>query len=136
MSRSAVAVIALAASVGCFHATIETGRPASSDIVAKPWANSWVYGLVPPATVSTAAQCPHGAARVETQQSFLNGLVGVLTFGIYTPMDIKVTCASAGTASAPDLRIPAGADDVDVVRLMTEAADRAVTLQRPVIVQF
>lgn len=30
---------------------------------------------------------------VETQVSFLNQLVGALTFGIYTPMHITVTCA-------------------------------------------
>lgn len=137
MSRSAVALVAaLAVSMACYHATIETGRPASTEVITKPWANSWVYGLVPPATVSTAAQCPHGAAKVETQLSFLNGLVGALTFGIYTPMDIRVTCASAGTASLPDLRVPDGADAQQVMRVMVDAADRAVTLHRAVIVQF
>jgi hypothetical protein len=30
---------------------------------------------------------------VETQQSFANQLVGILTLGIYTPMDIRATCA-------------------------------------------
>ena len=35
-------------------------------------------------------------ARVETKLSFLNQLVGSLTFGIYTPMEIKVTCAAGG----------------------------------------
>jgi len=134
-SLTAAAVV-LALSVGCYHATIETGRPASSEIVKKPWANSWIYGLVPPATVSTAAQCPNGVARVETQLSFLNGLVGALTFGIYTPMNILVTCASAATASAPDLLVPDGAAPDEIVRVMTEAAERAVALHRGVIVQF
>lgn len=137
MSRSLTAVVvALVVSVGCYHATIETGRPASTDVIAKPWASSWIYGLVPPATVSAAAECPNGAARVETQISFLNGLVNVLTLGIYTPMNILVTCASAGTAHAPDLRAPDRAAPGDVVRVLTEAAEQAVVQHRPVIVQF
>lgn len=49
--------------------------------------------LLPPSMVSTAERCPNGVAKVETQQSFVNQLVGFLTLGIYTPMQIKVTCA-------------------------------------------
>lgn len=30
--------------------------------------------------------------KVEAQQTFLNGLLGFLTFGIYTPRDAKVYC--------------------------------------------
>lgn len=30
--------------------------------------------------------------KVETQQTFVNGLLGVITFGIYTPRDAKVYC--------------------------------------------
>lgn len=91
-----ISAIALGAT-GCYHATIDTGLAPSTTVIDKPWANGFVYGLVPPSTVETAAKCPHGAAKVETQQSFLNGVVNVLTFGIYTPMQITVTCASTGT---------------------------------------
>ena len=37
---------------------------------------------------------------METQQSFVNGLVGILTWGIYTPMQINVKCASESRADA------------------------------------
>ncbi len=40
-------------------------------------------------------ECPGGVARVETQQSFVNGLVGTLTSGIYTPLQVTTTCANA-----------------------------------------
>ena len=79
---------------GCYHAIIETGKPASAVTIEKPWANSFIYGLVPPPVVETAAKCPAGVSRVETQHSFLNSLVGGITWGIYTPMTIKVTCAA------------------------------------------
>jgi len=85
---------------GCYHATIETGATPSPMVVRNGFASSWIYGLVPPSTVSTASKCPDGVARVETQLSFVNGLVGVLTLGIYTPMEIMVTCAASRSASA------------------------------------
>lgn len=59
--------------------------------------------LVPPSTVSTSSKCPNGAARVETQLSFVNQVVSLLTLGIYTPMQVTVTCAAAVTTAAmPD----------------------------------
>ena len=88
-------VLALGVS-GCYHATIDPGRSPSGATIHNDWAHSFVYGLVPPSTVSTASECPSGVARVETQMSFLNGLVSGLTFGLYTPMTITVQCAGAG----------------------------------------
>jgi hypothetical protein len=90
---SLVAVLALA---GCYHAVIETGRPAGSTVVSKPWAMSFVFGLIPPPVENVAQACPNGVSKVETQHSFLNGLVAAVTFSIITPMQIDVTCAAAG----------------------------------------
>jgi hypothetical protein len=92
-TRTALLVTLLIGAAGCFHATVETGATPSTQTVEKKWASGWIYGLVPPSTVSTAEKCPNGVAKVETQQSFVNQLVGLLTFGIYTPMDIRATCA-------------------------------------------
>lgn len=86
---------------GCYHATIETGRTPSTVTLEQRWANSWIYGLVPPKPINTAERCPSGVARVETQLSFLNQLVGLLTLGIYTPMDVRVTCAQRSAAAPP-----------------------------------
>lgn len=80
---------------GCFHASIETGAAPSAMVIEKPWAPAFVYGLVPPPTVQTQAQCgAKGVSKVETRISFLNGLVSGLTFSLFTPMHIKVTCAA------------------------------------------
>jgi len=83
----------------CYHATIQTGLAPSGQTIEDKWATGWIYGLVPPATVQTMQGCPAGVARVDTQQSFVNGLVGIITFGIYTPMEIIVTCADGPGAS-------------------------------------
>jgi len=100
MRRAILLPLLFLFSAGCYHATVDTGLPASNDHIHKAFASSWIAGLVPPSTVETASECPNGVARVETQQSFVNQLVGFITFGIYTPMQIDVTCAARSSADA------------------------------------
>ncbi len=94
-----LAVLALTVA-GCYHATVETGLRPSPVRVERKWAHGFLYGLVPPSTVETAARCPHGAAKVETKLSFLNQVAYALTWGLYSPMEIVVHCAEAPDASA------------------------------------
>jgi hypothetical protein len=93
--RWILAAAVLIGCAGCYHATVETGATPSTVVIDQKFASSWIYGLVPPKTVETAARCPNGPAKVETQHSFVNQLVGILTLGIYTPMQITVTCATS-----------------------------------------
>lgn len=79
---------------GCYHITVTTGAPAAPTVVDKQWQNSFIYGLVPPPELNVKDQCPNGASQVETEHSFVNGLVAAITWNIYTPMHVKVTCAS------------------------------------------
>jgi Bor protein len=130
--RRAVLLAAIAVmSTGCYHATVTTGRPMGTTVINKPWAMGFIYGLVPPKTVETAAQCPGGVAQVETQHSFLNSIVGGITFGILAPMTITVTCASGGRAEAPAIR-----SQGDAVKAVADAADLARERGTPVRVQF
>jgi hypothetical protein len=94
MRRITTLLVAAVLCGGCYHVTVITGQPASAQIVDKPWQNSFVFGLVPPPEVNANPPCTQGVAKVETEQSFLNGLVRVLTYNIYTPMHVIVTCAS------------------------------------------
>ena len=98
--RRAAAVAAAFLLTGCFHAVIQTGRPESTDVISIKWANGFVLGLVPPPVVETASRCTNGVARVETQHSFLNLIALIVTVGLYSPMQIDVTCAARGSASA------------------------------------
>lgn len=123
-------------SVGCYHTRVETGLTPGSQSWENEWAPSFVYGLVPPPTVKAGQECPNGVAVVETQISFLNGLVSALTLSIFTPMTIEVTCAAGDMASAEAVEIAAGASLPAVQAAFGEAADRAVASQEPVRVQF
>jgi hypothetical protein len=128
------ASIALSA---CYHATIETGLTPSTQVLEQSFASSWIYGLVPPKTVETASRCPDGVARVETQHTFVNQLVGFLTLGIYTPMHIRVTCAQAGaTSSGASLWVPSTAGSEEVRAAFGDAADFVARTDTAVIVRF
>lgn len=88
----------------CYHAIVETGRSPSATVINRHFQPSFIYGLVPPPPLNVAGQCPNGLARVETQHTFVEGLVGAITFGIFTPMTITATCAS-GTSMLPGARV-------------------------------
>lgn len=93
MNRQMMTLVAATILGGCYHATVDTGITPGPTQVEDEWASSWVGGLVPPDAVDGESECGGaGVARVETQQSFLNGVVSVLTLGVFTPMEISVTC--------------------------------------------
>jgi hypothetical protein len=131
--------VGLALSVSaCYHVTVETGLAAGPEVINQPFASSFVFGLVPPATVQTMSRCRSGVARVETQQSFVNGLVSALTLGIYTPWTITVTCAAAhadaSQTGSTTLAVRETAATPVYQAVFARAADDAMASLRPVYV--
>jgi len=129
----------LAALPACYHATIETGLSPSNQVIEKGFASGWIAGLVPPSPVSTMSKCPNGVSKVETQLSFVNQLVAWLTLDIYTPMSIKVTCATGGRAEAPgspEIKIGDGATQEQIIDAFQRAGDLSVESGQPVYVRF
>lgn len=125
VTRAAALAAVVLVGGGCYHAVVETGRPAGGTVVENKWAHSFLYGLVPPSEVNVAQQCGSGVSRVETQHSFLNMVANAVTFGIYSPMTIRVTCASGDDtdgAEAPQVRVPAGADAGQLSGALARAA--------------
>jgi hypothetical protein len=92
---------------------------------------------VPPNTISAEAKCKNGVAKVETQHSFVNSLVGILTLGIYTPIEIKVTCAAPSSmGELPDVILDQDATSLEVQAAFARAAEIAVTNGRPAYVIY
>lgn len=125
---------------GCYHARIETGLTPSAQVIDIPFAMGWVYGLVPPETVKAADQCTNGVAIVETEHSFVNSLVAGLTFGIFTPIHIKVTCASNGTMGLNETEgayvVSSASSNAEVVSSFESAANEAVETGKQIYVKF
>jgi hypothetical protein len=92
----AILLVTTFVATGCYHQVVATGATPGGTVIERPWTATYVFGLVPAEAISTAAECPSGVAIVETQQTFPNGLVGVLTLGIYTPQTVRITCAASG----------------------------------------
>ena len=112
MFRSMLVLTALAM-MGCYHATVETGAAPSEQVIERCCEAGFLGGLVPPKAVRSEAACPDGVARVETSRSFSNVVFTVLTAGLYSPMSVRITCASApavAAALAPMLPATARAD--------------------------
>jgi hypothetical protein len=110
MRRAVLLLVLLLVPSACYHATVTTGLRPSTVKIENKWASGWIYGLVPPATVETMGRCAGGVAQVDTQLSFANQLVSFITFGIYTPMEIVVTCAEGMQDELPVAGSPEEAD--------------------------
>src|ERR1051325_7165570 len=117
LGRTAV-MLALAGAVavgtGCYHTIITTDLPPSTEVYHEGFKPAFIYGIVP-AQIDASKYCTGRRwARVETQQSPLNVLVWVVTWGIFTPMDVRVTCAASGAMRTPDaatLKVAGNATD-------------------------
>lgn len=118
---------------GCYHAVIDTGRAPNGTTVERPWAHGFLWGLVPPSVTETAQKCPGGVAKVETKHSFLNGLAGAITYGIYAPMTIIASCTGAKTSADATVINAAPGKGADAIR---QAAEISKARSVPVFVQF
>lgn len=137
--RLATLALLVMISAACYHQIVRTGRPAGTTVIDRPWVSTWLWGLVPAKDIDVRQECPSGVAIVETQQSFVNGLVGALTLGIYTPQRVRVTCASAGTSLGRvggEFVIENGASAEQRTEVFGAAVAAAERTDLPVVVRF
>lgn len=137
--RAFLAMFGLLGAGACFHQVVQTGAPAGSTVVDKPWVNGWLWGLVANDPVDIRRECPMGAAVVETEQSFVNGLVSALTVGIYTPQHVRITCASRSAmlpANIRQIQIPGGASREVEEAIIREAIETSVETHAPVALRY
>ena len=76
----------------CYSYTSVVGEGAKGNSETTQWNHYVIYGLAP-VGVSDSKQMADGAENytVHTRQSFVNGLIAAITFGIYTPSITTVT---------------------------------------------
>jgi len=90
-----MAAILCAASMlltSCYSYTSVVGNGAQGNSEITEWNHYLIYGLAP-VGVSDSKEMANGADNytIHTRQSFVNGLLSALTFGIYTPSMTTVT---------------------------------------------
>jgi Bor protein len=76
----------------CYTYTTMVGEGAKGTTEVKEWNTYFLFGLIP-ANTADAKVMAAGAKdyNVKTQQTFVNGLLYCITFGIYTPTTTTVT---------------------------------------------
>lgn len=94
MKKLAMVGLVAALSTGCATQTYllsEGGQTAPS---ADKWQHFFVGGIGQEVVENAAEVCggAHKVAKIETQQSFLNGLASFVSNGLYTPHQNKVYC--------------------------------------------
>jgi hypothetical protein len=124
---------------GCYHAQVTTGLEASNEVYKKAWATSFIAGLVPPDMIDATEHCDNGVAKVETRHSFLNLVAQAITFSLFSPMEITVTCAAGmSDASTGDQTIEVAQNSSKnlIESTFKEAVTRSATMNEPVYVKF
>ena len=91
MIRLALVCLFLTGASGCFKHVINYGEGGSAIKYSKSEA-FFIYGLASQADLDVSKICKSKNATVRTEQSFLDGLLRVLTFAIYTPSTVTVMC--------------------------------------------
>jgi hypothetical protein len=112
-------VVALATATGCYTVRFQSTLPPGGDMYEEK-GHFFLWGLVGEKEVDLRKLCPAGPSRWQNQQTFVDGLLGVVTLGIYIPRTVNVECTAA--------RAEAGG--VDPALLARLAADPAAAPAR------
>lgn len=140
MLKKSVILFALAIMMsGCYHAQITTGLEASNEVYQKAWATSFIAGLVPPDMIDATQHCSNGVAKVETRHSFLNMVAQFITFSLFSPMEITVTCASASADVASDnqsLELAKNSSQKVIQDRYNEAVELSSKTHKPVYISY
>lgn len=76
----------------CYTYTTVVGKGAQGNSETKKWNHYVLFGLAPVGVSDAKAMAGDAADyTVTTQQSFVNGLVSAITFGLYAPTTTVVT---------------------------------------------
>lgn len=98
MKRLSMAAAVVAALSGCAHQSFSIAPGAQAlngqEPTKEKWQSFFIGGIGQTEELDAAAICggTDKIVRVESHVSFLNGLVGILTWGIYTPHQAQVYC--------------------------------------------
>lgn len=108
-ARLGLAVAGCVLLSGCWHQVVSTGLAPGATVVKKPWTSTWIFGLVEAKPINVRAECPGGVAFVASKHTVPNALGAIITFGIWVPIDVTVTCAGGRASLDPKMiQLPLG----------------------------
>lgn len=94
MNKLCVAALLALSLTGCAQQTfvMKQNQVGAAKTTSQPF---FISGIGQRKSIDAAQVCggQEKVSRVEVQQTFVNGLLSVVTFGIYTPREARVYCA-------------------------------------------
>jgi hypothetical protein len=97
---TAATLSAVLLATGCYTTRFQSNlAPGGAKFEEK--GNFFLWGLVGEKEVDLKKMCPAGPARWQNQQTFVDGLIGAVTLGIYIPRTINVECTGAKAIMTP-----------------------------------
>lgn len=108
--RSAVGlpVLLLPALAGCFHTTIRSGLPPGLEAERHQarWRSNLFLGTGPlDLSPPLSSLCPEGWAEIRSYTDVIQGLVALISVGLYAPHTTTVVCATPGSPKVAPLVI-------------------------------
>lgn len=92
LARVFVLVAAMASFSGCYKMTFATSETVPAGEPTEVKGHFLVWGLIGNMDIDLAATCPSGVQWFQRQQTFVDGLLRVITIGIYQPFHVMVKC--------------------------------------------
>ena len=94
MKIKILSIAVLISLAGCAAQTFTVSGDTPNKPTEQESQTFFISGLGQEQITDAAAVCggSENIIKVETQYTFINGLLGLVTFGIYTPRDAKVFC--------------------------------------------
>ena len=96
MKKMLLATALALPNTGCAQQTFTIPKQTSSSSTKETITHHFfVSGIGQKKTVDAAKICggAENVVKTETQQTFVNGLLGFITLGIYTPLEARVYCS-------------------------------------------
>ena len=84
--------------LGCYTMRFEIQEDVPTEVVRDRKA-FFLWGLAPTKRVDVSEHCPNGAAAVVENTTFGDGMLTLITLGIYAPRSTWYHCVSAGGGS-------------------------------------
>ncbi len=94
MKKTLLALTAATFISGCSTQTFNINGTAHSQPVSEESQTFFINGIGQEKQTNAAELCGGAdkVVKVETQETFVNGFLGFITLGIYTPRDARVYC--------------------------------------------
>ena len=79
---------------GCYNLKYYDSAVPGPGQTHKIWVHGFLWGLVSVGEIDLHGECPKGVYKMKSNLNFVDFLLSAVTGGIYSPMNVVITCGS------------------------------------------